>query len=139
MNTPNDLERDTVFLAELAKPDASLGDKLAVASAVSGFVGLVSIPLSLPFVAILAAFGAIGLGIAGLKSRWQRWAIVGIVCGCLILLLIAAAIALSVLEFQRYEASFLFQPSPQVANPSLASFGFDALATEFVVEQTDQA
>jgi hypothetical protein len=79
---------------------------MAIASAISGFIGLASIPLSLPFVGILAAVGAIGLGIFGLKSEGRRWAIVGIVCGCLTLLIAVASVALIVLLFQRYSQEF---------------------------------
>src|SRR4051794_17375779 len=81
-------------------------NSVAIASAIGGFIGLASIPLSLPFLGILAAVAAIGLGIFGLKSGGRRWAIVGIVCGCLTLLIAVAAVALVIFEYQRYQQEF---------------------------------
>ena len=78
-------------------------NSLAISSAIGGFIGLASIPLKLPFVAILAAVAAIALGIFGLKSGGRMWAIIGIVCGCLTLLFIVAAVALVFYEYQRYQ------------------------------------
>lgn len=81
-------------------------DSMAIASAIGGFIGLASIPLLLPFVGILAAVGAIGLGIFGLKSEGRRWAIVGIVCGCLTLLIVVASVALFAQQLEDYEYDF---------------------------------
>ncbi len=81
---------------------------VAHASAVSGFVALTAIFLSAPFVSIFAALGAMGLGLFSLKSNGRWWAIVGIICGCLVLLLVVASVALLFYEMQKYD--FPLQP-----------------------------
>ncbi len=77
--------------------------QLAGLSSVLGVLGLGLLFSHFVFVALVAGIAAILLGTYGVKSEMRGFGILGIVCGALVVLLVAVGVVVLLVEMQHYE------------------------------------